>query len=180
MWGIRTFIRKRLDAFSRQFNYDLTYGHQILDAGLSPFRAFSGLFTLAAYRHRDMPITPWLAAKWVATHSEDCGPCRQLLVNMARHEGIPPQVVWAITNGDLAGMGQDAALTYQWAQAVIRPDAAGDASHADELRHRILQRWGEQGLISLTLAMAGARSFPMIKRALGHAQHCHILDHGTH
>lgn len=180
MWGPTTFIRKRLDAFARQFNYDMAYTHQILDAGLKPFKAFSGLFTLAAYRHPQMPLAPWFAVKWVATHSEDCGPCQQLTINMARQEGVSTQVIKAITQGDLAGMGSDTALAYQWAQAVIspsEPDAGADAN-TDELRKRIKARWGEQGLISLTLAMAGARSFPMVKRALGHNQDCRILDYG--
>lgn len=184
MWGIRTIIRKKLDAFARQYSYDMAYTHQILDAGLKPFKAYAGLLGLAAYRHKQTPIAPWFAAKWVATRSEDCGPCQQLVVDMARQEGVPPQVIKAITQGDLAGMGSDTALAYQWAMAVISPGSmlAGasieTAARADELRSGIKARWGEQGLMSLTLAMAGARSFPMLKRALGHHQHCQILEHG--
>ncbi|MBI5927445.1 MAG: hypothetical protein HY836_17810 [Aquabacterium sp.] len=176
MWGPRTFIRKRLDAFARQFNYDMAYTHQILDAGLKPFKAFSCLFTLAAYRHPQMPLAPWFAVKWVATHSEDCGPCQQLTINMARQQGVPLEVIKAITRGDLKGMGSDTALAYQWAHAVIRPDS--QEANTNAMRQHIKARWGEQGLISLTLAMAGARSFPMVKRALGHNQDCQILDYG--
>lgn len=188
MWIFKTFIGKKLDAFARQFNYDMAYSHQILQAGLKPFKAFSGLFTLAGYRDRHTPVAPWLAVKWVAVQSEDCGPCQQLIINMARHEGIAPPVIKAITRGDLNGMGPDTALAYQWAQTVIHPGshrstsaattAIENDSHAQDLRQRVTAKWGEQGLISLTLAMAGARSFPMVKRALGHNQQCQILDYG--
>lgn len=176
MWIIKTIIGKKLDAFARQFNYDMAYTHQILNAGLKPFKAYSGLFSLAAYRHQKMPLAPWFAVKWVATHSEDCGPCQQLTINMAKQSGLPMQVIKAITQGDLEGMGAETALAYQWAQAVIRPGT--QETNTEAMRQQIKARWGDQGLISLTLAMAGARSFPMVKRALGYDQHCQILDYG--
>ena len=175
MWILDTLIRKKLDAFARQFNYDMNYAHQILASGLKPFRAFSGLLTLSSLRDSKTPVAPWFAAKWVATRSEDCGPCQQLIINMAMQEGVPAHVIKAIMQGDLQGMGADTALAYQWACAVIRP---GNDIDARELRERVKAKWGEQGLIALSLSMAGARSFPMIKRALGHNQQCQILDDG--
>ncbi len=177
MWGPKAIIKTRLDAFARQFNYDMGYAHHILDTGMKPFRAFSGLFTLAAYRDRQLPFAPWIAAKWVAVQSEGCGPCQQLTINMAKQEGMPASLIKAIKLGDEQGMGPDAALAYRWARAVISPGAAPEeAQEAEHLRQQIKDKWGERGLISLTLAMAGARSFPMIKRALGHNQVCQLLD----
>lgn len=172
MWGAKALIKAKLDAFASQFNYDMGYAHEILDTGVKAFRAFSGLLTLAAYRHQQLPIAPWVAVKWVATHSEDCGPCQQLAVNMALKEGLPPSLVKAITHGDEQAMGPDVALAYRWARAVIRPNADQDAH---DLREQIREKWGNQGLVSLSLAMAGTRSFPMLKRALGHNQACQLL-----
>lgn len=176
MWRPKAIIKTRLDAFARQFNYDMGYAHQILDTGMKPFRVFSGLFTLAAYRERQLPIAPWIAVKWVAVNSEGCGPCQQLAVNMAQQEGLAPSLIKAITRGDEQAMGPDAALAYRWARAVISPETAAEAHETQQLRQQIKDKWGERGLISLTLAMAGARSFPMIKRALGHNTACQLLD----
>lgn len=177
MWGLKAIIKNRLDAFARQFSYDMGYAHHILDTGMKPFRAFSGLFTLAAYRDRQLPLAPWFAAKWVAVQSEGCGPCQQLTLNMAQQEGMPASLIKAIKLGDEQGMGPDAALAYRWARAVISPETAPEDTHeGEQLRQQIKDKWGERGLISLTLAMAGARSFPMIKRALGHNTVCQMLD----
>ena len=41
------------------------------------------------------------------------------------------------------------------------------------------RRFGERGLASLALAMSGARLFPMIKSALGHAEACHRVQVGS-
>jgi hypothetical protein len=38
-----------------------------------------------------------------------------------------------------------------------------------------VRRFGQDGLISLSFAMAGARIFPTLKRALGHARACERL-----
>lgn len=174
MFGIHTLIQRQLNAFEQQYQYDMGYTRQILASGLKNFRAFSGVFKLASQREA-VPFAPWLAAKWVATHSEDCGPCQQLLIDMGLQEGVPTQVIRAMTEGDLNTMPADVALVYQWASSVIRPAHVDDA---DALREQVLAKWGERGLVSLALAMAGARSFPMIKRALGHQKSCQRLSIG--
>lgn len=173
MWGPRTFIARRLDAFSRRYGYDMGYAHQILGTGLRAFRAFQGLFTLAAYRDPVLPKAPWFTAKWVATHNEGCGPCQQLGIHMALEEGMDAREIKAVVEGRVQDMSPDVALTYQWARAIIQ---AQPSPQADALRSRVVARWGEAGLTSLALAMAGARSFPMLKRALGHNTSCAILS----
>lgn len=174
MWGIHTLIQRQLNAFERQYQYDMGYTREILKSGLKNFRVFSGIFKLASHREV-VPFAPWLAAKWVATHNEDCGPCQQLLIDMGLQEGVPAQVIRAMTEGNLNAMPVDVALVYQWATSVIRP---AHADEADTLREQVLAQWGERGLVSLALAMAGARSFPMIKRALGYQKSCQQLHIG--
>ncbi len=164
-------IHWRLNAFSKQYHYDLSYARDVLSAGLRPFSAFSGIWRLAAFRHKGLPVAPWLAAKWVATSAEGCNPCQQLLIRMAQEAQIPPQQISAIQAGQLDAMDPDTALAYRWACAIIHPDQSSDA---DQLRQQVVRRWGHEGLVSMTLAMAGARSFPMVKRALGYAAACDL------
>lgn len=175
MFGIQTLILRRIAAFEHQFNYDMGYARQILRASLRSFRAFSGLSTLASQR-QGVPLAPWTAAKWVAAQSEDCGPCQQLAIDMASQAGLSSSMLRAITQGDVHAMESDVALVYQWAQAVISVDGGEhDSDKVSAWRQAIIEKWGERGLVSLTLAMAGTRSFPMVKRALGHARSCQIL-----
>jgi hypothetical protein len=42
----------------------------------------------------------------------------------------------------------------------------------DSLRECIRQRYGDEGLIEMALAIASCRAFPVTKRALGYAVSC--------
>ncbi len=43
---------------------------------------------------------------------------------------------------------------------------------ADPLRDEILRRWGEKGLVAISLALTTARMYPTLKYALGHGRAC--------
>lgn len=168
----RALVGRYLQRFEQRYDYDMSYAQTILSASSKGFGIFSGLFKMASHRDQ-VPLGPWFAAKWVATDSEDCGACLQLLINMGREEGLPLDLMRAISAGDCTAMPDDVALTYRWAKSTLH-HAARDED--EQLREAILARWGKRGLISLTLAMAGARSFPFVKRALGHQQSCQMLQ----
>jgi hypothetical protein len=85
---------------------------------------------------------------------------------MARKSGVPAEVPRAIVAGDEAGMGDDAALAWRFARAVI----AHDELAASPLRREILHRWGSAGLVALSLSITTSRVYPTMKYALGHGQ----------
>ena len=68
---------------------------------------------------------------------------------------------------DLSALPDDMALAAGFADASLR-----HAAEADALRHEVVRRWGERGLISLGFALTAARLFPTLKYALGHGQAC--------
>lgn len=163
----RWIIKRRVAAFERDFGYDATYVRDILDASALAMWRFYPIGALSNYR-QDIPPEPWHAAKIMATLSEDCGPCTQLVVTMAERDGVNPGTIRAILAGDVTAMGPDAALGYKFANAVIERDI----SEADELRAQILTRWGKRALVSLTLTIAASRVYPIVKYGLGHGRAC--------
>lgn len=169
---ISAFIDSRLRAFTNRYHYDLGYARNILNTGLRPFAVFSSLFMLANHR-QSVPISPWLTAKWIAVKHEDCGPCQQLVIDMGLEQGMSSSLWDAIIQGDLARMTPDVGLVYHWAHGILTP--AQDIDQLAEWRRQITDRWGERGVISLALAMAGGRSFPLMKRAMGQHHVCQIL-----
>jgi hypothetical protein len=40
------------------------------------------------------------------------------------------------------------------------------------LRDEVVRRWGQKGLVALTLALTTARMYPTVKYALGHGKSC--------
>ncbi len=163
---LKWLIRRRLDAFDRAFGYDSSYARAILDADEGAFLRFARLMGVASYR-KDVPADAWYAAKIVAAASEDCGPCTQLVTTMAERDGVPPDVLRAILEGDERAMPPDVALACRFARATLAHDP-----EADGLREEVVRRWGERGLVSLAFGITAARLFPTVKYALGHGRAC--------
>ncbi|HZW13673.1 MAG TPA: hypothetical protein VFF81_10845 [Noviherbaspirillum sp.] len=163
---LRWIARRRLAAFENAFGYNASYMYEMLDVSWPAFLRFSQAAKLAQHRE-DVPLDAWHAVKIAAVLAEDCGPCTQLVVAMAEAEGVSMGVLRGILEGDEAAMGQDAALAWRFAHAVL-------AHHprADSLREQVIACWGKRGLLSLALAMSASRLFPSVKYALGHAHAC--------
>ena len=109
-----------------------------------------------------------LAAGLVGTMAEDCGPCTQIGVDMATAQGVAPQRIRAILDGDEAAMGETAALAYRFARASLARDLAA----ADPLRDEIVRRWGDRALVAISLALTASRMYPTLKYALGYGKSC--------
>ena len=158
--------RRRMAAFERKFGYDMSYGREMLSASARAFWRFSQVTALSAHRE-DVPLAAWYAAKLVGARSEDCGPCTQLVVDMARHEGVPDALLRAVLAGDAAAMDADTALAWRYAKAAV-----AHAPELAELYDSVRARFGPRGLVSLAFAVTFSRMYPMLKYALGHGQAC--------
>lgn len=163
---LKGWLRKKLAAFEREYAYDASYLHEVLDTDPEALLRFSKVMGLSRYRKR-VSRDAWYAAKLAGTLGEDCGPCTQLVVTMAEREGVAPAVIRAVLAGEEAGMSEDARLGWRFARAALAHDPA-----ADDLREQVLSRWGRQGLLSLALALTASRLYPTLKYALGHGQAC--------
>jgi alkylhydroperoxidase family enzyme len=138
----------------------------MLDASPKAFFSFAKIFDVA--RHRESaPPSAVFAAKLVGALIEDCGPCVQLVVNMAREAKVPAADIAGVLRGDASGMNADAALGYRFAEAV-----AHRLPHEDEARDAVRAAWGDKGVIDLSLALAISRVFPMTKAGMGYAKTC--------
>jgi hypothetical protein len=163
---IRWFLNRQLDAFQRHWGYDVGYGRQILDADPAALIALAMAGSLGGYR-KSVPPGPYFAAKLVATTAEDCGPCSQLVLDMAADAGCAPDVLRAIIDRDYQAMPAEVALAVRFAEASL-----AHAPEADEMREDIVRLWGERGLVSLAYALAIGRLYPTVKYALGHGRAC--------
>jgi hypothetical protein len=160
------FIRRMLRRMSRRYDYDVSYLLYLLDESPKAFWKFMRASALSGYREH-VPEEATLTVKLLATMTEDCGPCTQLLVHHAREAGMATDQIEAVLTRNLAAMNPVVALAHRYADAVLNrhPDA-GDA------REEVRGRWGDKGLIDLAMSMQGARLYPMIKSALGYAVEC--------
>ncbi len=160
------FISRRMQAFKRAYDYDMSYARDILDADVDEAMMFNGIMPMARYC-RDLPRDVWYAAKITAAMTEDCGPCTQLVVKMAEQAGVAAPVLEAVLTDKIAAMPADVALSCRFVEAVLRHNLEADA-----LRQEILRLWGQRGLVTLAFAITSARLLPPLKYALGHGKAC--------
>ena len=163
---MRWLLRRTIESFERKWNYDASYLKEIAD--LSPVAAlrFTLATSLGSYR-RDVPPAALVAAGITAVRSEDCGPCTQLGIAMAEQQGVPPEVLRALLQDEVAAMPEEVALAWRFTRATLAHDAAAD-DHRDE----IVKRWGPRAVVTLAFAITTARMYPTVKYAMGHGKIC--------
>jgi alkylhydroperoxidase family enzyme len=166
---IRALLHRTIAAFERRYDYDAAYMHEILDTSVGAFVKLAMAQSMNLHR-AGVPSDALFAARIAAVRFEDCGPCAQLTVNMAREAGVPAATVRAIVARDFTRLSPDVALALRFTDAVL---AHADA---DALRRDARTRWGHEGLVTLAYSIAAVRTYPTMKRVLGHAHTCERLS----
>jgi alkylhydroperoxidase family enzyme len=167
---LRKLILKRLDSEEQALGESLDYLRHIARTSLRAFTKFA-LFTPLAQHRRKLPVAPYHVARIIATRDEDCGTCVQIEVNLARQSRVPVETLRAVLDRRPSDLPPELADVYHFATAVV--EATGEE---DDLRERIRERYGEEGLVELALAIATARVFPITKRSLGYATSCALVQ----
>jgi hypothetical protein len=163
---IKWLLRRFIDKFEREWNYDASYLRDVVDASPRAAWMFSRATALGQFR-RDIPVDAWCTAGITAVRHEDCGPCTQLAVTMAERQGVSATVLRAVLADDPTAMPADVALIWRFTHATLAHDPA-----ADEYRDAIVKRWGPRALVSIAFAITAARMYPTVKYALGHGKAC--------
>ena len=70
---LKHWIGRRIAAFEREFDYDMSYAREILAAGVGPFRKFNAVGAMARERG-PVPVAPWFGAKIAAALHENAAP----------------------------------------------------------------------------------------------------------
>lgn len=170
---MRYLTHRMLDAAARRYRMDVEYMHAMLDASPAAFRKFGRVASLSGHRET-VPGAASHAARLVGVVAEDCGPCIQLVADMACDAGMGADQIVAVLSGDLGAMSHEVILAYAFANALVRRD-----SDLDERREQVRGRWGDRGVIDLTFAAQMTRIYPMVKAGLGYAKACAAIRVGS-
>lgn len=157
-------MHRKVAEFEAAYNYDASYQHEMIDAAPKSAAIFATIPMLVD--REAAPAAALTAAGTASIMAEDCEPCTQVGLDIALRSGVPAETLRAIVAGDEAAMGEDAALAWRFARAVI----AHDELAASPLRREILHRWGSAGLVALSLSITTSRVYPTMKYALGHGK----------
>ncbi len=109
-------------------------------------------------------------ASLAAAQSDDCGECVQIHLNLAAKDGVARDALQAALDNRPQAMDPRLALAWRFGRAVAENDPA-----ADDVRGKLEGLIGRAGLMDLGYAVAMARFYPTLKRALGYAVACSLL-----
>jgi hypothetical protein len=167
---IKFILRKMLRNFGKTYDYDTTYMLEVAD--IWPGAALRYLGLTAVSQMKGPVPEVWAGAALASTLDGDCGPCAQLIVDMALKAGVDEAHIIACLARDFAAAGP-AGLGFRFAEAAISGDI-----QADSLRDEIRAAHGEKAVIACAYAAASGRAYPVMKRALGHGKACQQITLG--
>lgn len=166
------FIHRELASEARKLgNVPLDYLRDLWQGSPRAFIAFVRAGAFLSYRARELPAAPYHVARIAATRAEDCGSCVRVAMHLAHEAGVASSTVRAAALGDVAALSPELAAVFRFADAVARADSAA----TEQLRPALLAAYGSRGVAALAVGIAGARTFPSLKRAMGHATSCELL-----
>ena len=165
---LRWFFRRKLNSEEQRLGASMDYLRHIVDVSPTAFLRFAATMPFANSRNV-LPADAWFAAQLVALQREDCGPCVQIAVNLAREANVAAALIQAILAGDFASVSPEIRDVCEFTQATLDADERACL----ELRESLRARFSDRGLIELAYAIAASRIPPTIKRTLGYAKHCH-------
>lgn len=165
---IKYVTAKVANAMQRRYNYDASYMREV--AAVSSGGAVRlGLLPLFSQYSAGVPAALWAGTAIGSTLDGDCGPCAQLVVDTALERGVPAELLRAGLAGDWPNAGL-VGLGMRFARASI-----SDSPELDEVREEIRDQFGDRAIVTLSIAAATGRSWPVIKRGLGHGKICQSL-----
>ncbi len=160
--AIQWIIDRRLRAIEYEHGIPLAHLHQILRVSPLGFLKFMMVMPLARFR-RALPPEAYHIARIVTASHEDCGTCLQTEVRLAKRAGVSTAILQTTLDENSCALSPDLAEVYFFVEAVATCNGA-----EEDFREAILRRYGEVGLVELSLAIAVCRMFPTVKHVMGY------------
>lgn len=167
---IKWILRRGARAFGRAYNYEVSYMLDVINTSAGAGMRLSAFPLISQYRGPKAAQQVWVGAIFASTLEGDCGPCAQLVVDMAVKAGADPALLKRCFDGDAHSAG-DVGLGFRFAMAAIHGDLEADA-----LRQEIEDKFGPRAVIAASFAAGSGRFYPVFKRGLGHGYACTRLD----
>lgn len=170
---IRLLLKRRIQRFASRYNYDADYMFHVLDTSAA---AGLGLAVLPFYSQFSGPKEArnvWAGAVLGSTIEGDCGPCVQLVFDMAVEARVPADQLALCLQGKAQDAGE-VGLGFLFSQAAI-----ADEPELENLRTEIEQRYGKSAVVAASFAASSGRIYPVLKRGLGFGQTCSTVNIGN-
>ena len=157
---LKSIFHRQIRKMEARYGYDASHVHEILDISTAAFLKFA-MFQFMSMDRKSVPKDAWYAACLAGALGEDCGPCAQLVVDMAVGDGVPAKTIAALLRGDVNITDASLGFRYEVAVASRNPEIA-------TLVDEVTKRFSKRGLVSLDFSVTSSRVYPCLKRGMGH------------
>jgi AhpD family alkylhydroperoxidase len=171
LWPFPTsMVESIIAAHERRVGVKMGYARETARLNWAAFARIGKVAALAKSGPPDFDVRIAHMAALAAAQYDDCGECVQIHLNLAAEDGVVRGTLQAALDARPEAMTPpQLGLAWRFGQAV----AAGDPAVAD-IRRKLEGLIGRSGLIDLGFAVAIARFYPTLKRALGYAVACSV------
>ncbi|NTS77049.1 hypothetical protein HR060_09205 [Catenovulum sp. SM1970] len=163
---LKFILNKLINSMQHRYDYDAQYMQDMLSADTRAFIKYLAFQMMASHK-ANLSAEQLFAAKIRTIIRDDCGPCTQLMVQMAQEAGVKDSMLAADIALDMNNLPEDIALIVNFTEACLNREPL-----ADDLREQIIKQFGQQGLVALSLAISSTRVYPTLKYVLGHGKTC--------
>jgi alkylhydroperoxidase family enzyme len=162
-------VRRKIRSAEKKLGEPMDYMRHMYEAALDAFWQFVKVAKATGQRSK-LPAAPFHVARLVAVRYQDCGPCVQTVVNLAKEDGVEPGILKAALTGKVEELPESLRDVYRFAEAV-----ASNSGEQEKYRERLRTVFGEEAMVELAMAIALCQTFPILKRGLGFAKSCSLV-----
>lgn len=162
-------LKAGIKRFGLRYDYDTSYMSHVANTSTSAGVRLSLLSLYSQFRGPQMAQNVWAGAMLGSTQEGDCGPCVQLIVDMALESGVPADQIASCLQGEAKAAG-DVGLGFRFSHAAI-----ANAPELEDLREEIEARFGASAVVAASFAASSGRLYPVLKRGLGFGQTCSLV-----
>ena len=169
---IKQFLKRSARRFGNRYDYDVSYMLGVTDISTEAALRLSALPFFSGYRGPKEAQNVWAGAVLASTMEGDCGPCVQLVVDMALEARVSAEGLSLCLSGQPERAG-DIGLGFRFARASI-----ADTVDLHPLRSEIESRFGKAAVVAASFGAASGRVYPVLKRGLGFGEVCAKISIG--
>ena len=151
---------EKIAQFERHYDYDASYLRAILNTSPKAFVAYQGFSQMGNYRGK-LPAVEYFVAAIATLLTEDCGPCIQLNIKMAKEAGVSSEIINGVLNLPNCQLPPHLDDLRRYAIGVATNDT--EKSLLDSVRNH----YSEVDMVEIAFSIASVRVYPCLKRALG-------------
>lgn len=162
-------VRWKIRSAEKKTGEPLDYLREMFDHAPGAFWQFVKVAKASGYRSK-LPPAAFHVARLVTIRIQDCGPCLQTCVNLAKADGVEPAILKAALAGHHDELPEALGDVARFSEAVT-----GNTGEAENYRDRLRSVFGDEAMVELALAITLCQTFPILKRGLGHAKSCSLV-----